>query len=579
MADISKYLDDILTSVYGKDVRKSIHDGIEIINNELEIDTDNFGSARYLSLGSTSYVNSVIDVSRMPFENGTYGTSDGKKYDNSNYIRTSVMFPVPDRYHFKNDVMVYVLYYNEELLYTGHERFTNYGSITLTPPEGSVFMNLVLGDFGGESDINDKYRIEFMIYGKEYKRGSRIPVVATDTSMQSSELYVSDEKRIVARSPYRYNGTLELYKNGYLVSSRSVNWYENTYVENTDMYDFAILKSDYDGTDLGNSFVLGSDKDRLAVEFDVSESVSHGSESGETTADQQYVTNPTDIYFLIRFPNLRLYTFSTSQSPSEVDYRWCSGVLRLPKGYSPIGKKSPIALFTHGTSGWVGNGAVQSQFNRCNYLVDNGIACFDVNGWTGCYGSDLPPADRYNGQNMGNPGGCACAHKAFEYIKHIYNVDDRCLVVGNSMGGLLALNYANNYRGDVMACFLLYPVIDLKRQAWENPWNDRCKSNITSFYNMEEKDVWDDKCVYGYNPYNNNYCGIPIFIWHGASDVVVNPETSKSFASNQNSAGGSVYLRMVDGLGHGEYDKWKNIFETESLYAINRFITTTGSLS
>ena len=109
MADISKYLDDILTSVYGKDVRKSIHDGIEINNNELEIDTDNFGSARYLSLGSTSYVNSVIDVSRMPFENGTYGTSDGKKYDNSNYIRTSVMFPVPDRYHFKNDVMVYVL--------------------------------------------------------------------------------------------------------------------------------------------------------------------------------------------------------------------------------------------------------------------------------------------------------------------------------------------------------------------------------------------------------------------------------------------------------------------------------------
>ena len=36
MANIKQYLDNILGAILGKDVRKSIHDGIEKINNEVE---------------------------------------------------------------------------------------------------------------------------------------------------------------------------------------------------------------------------------------------------------------------------------------------------------------------------------------------------------------------------------------------------------------------------------------------------------------------------------------------------------------------------------------------------------------
>lgn len=580
MADISKELNDIMTARYGKDVRQSIHDGIEKINNEVEIDSDNFGSSKDLALSTRAYIKRIVDISELPFEKGTYGTTDGKKYDNDNYIRTVQMFTIPERYSFKNSVALYILYYDQDLAYKGYERFTDYGDITLTPPEGSSFMNLILGDVGGQSNLEDRHRITFLAFGSEYLRGNRKTTIESDDGeVHSYELYISDEGRIIAKAPFNAEGSLELYRNGRLIKTEPVYWYTETIVENSEFYDFAILKSSFSNSDLTNSFVMGCEHDQSAILFDENQSVSYGTGGEETTADQQYVKNPTDIYFLIRFPSLRLYTFSTDRTPLTPDYRWCSGILRLPKGYSHLGRKSPIAFFTHGTSGWVGNGAVQSQFNRCNYLLKNGIACFDVNGWTGCYGEELPPNNRYNGQNMGNPAGCACAHKAFEYIKLMYNVEDKCLVVGNSMGGLLALNYANNYRNDILGCFLLYPVIDLKGQAWDNPWNDRCKSNITTFYLMEEDDVYEEKCTYGFNPYKNNYAGIPIFIWHGEQDALVSPETSKQFAQLQNQNGGSVYLRMVDELGHGDYGNWQNIFETESLYAINRFITTMNSLS
>lgn len=35
MANIKQYLDNILSAILGKDVRQSIHDGIEKINNEV----------------------------------------------------------------------------------------------------------------------------------------------------------------------------------------------------------------------------------------------------------------------------------------------------------------------------------------------------------------------------------------------------------------------------------------------------------------------------------------------------------------------------------------------------------------
>ena len=40
MANITTYLKNILSSIYGRDVRQSIHDGIEAINSDVEDNTN-----------------------------------------------------------------------------------------------------------------------------------------------------------------------------------------------------------------------------------------------------------------------------------------------------------------------------------------------------------------------------------------------------------------------------------------------------------------------------------------------------------------------------------------------------------
>ena len=524
-------------------------------------------------------VKDIVNVSLFPFEKGTYSTKSGSAVESETHIRTVKMFPVPKRYYLKTNITMYVMYYSVTKEFLGYETFAkSVTPQTLNIPETAEWMNVVIGSPSSDGNLENVNEMIFHIYGSEYERGEiSADIVLSQGSMQSTELNVSKDNKIIARMPNATNGTLKLYKNGAHMKDVSVGWNDYTVIENAEFYDFAVLSSSSVKESMGNSVMFGGDTERSAVTFDSSLSEYGGTAGEETSADQSYVVNPTDIYFLVRFPRNRLYTFSTDQEVNAQSYLWSAGVLRLPKSYSHIGKKVPIAFFTHGTSGWVGNGAVQSQFDRCNYLVDNGIACYDVNGWQGCYGEELPPNNRSNGQNMGNPSGCACAHKAYEYIKKVYNVEDKCLVFANSMGGLLALNYANNYRGDVLGCFLLYPVTDLKTQAWDNPWNDKCQANIIDFYLMPDG-TWDERCTYGYNPINNNYAGIPIFIWHGTSDTTVSYQGSVDFANKQNSQGGGVYLRTVDGLGHGNYEAWRNIFETESIGAVNWFITTGSAL-
>ena len=629
MADsnIEQLLKQILGTKLGKDMRQAIHDGIEqcyedgkagatdlvareqianlvAMNNPTEGNSElqdirvGFDGTTYDSAGEAvrnsakkldsriqhnimseeSYIDRVVDLSLIPFEIGTYGISNGAAISDGDHIRSVEKIPVPNKYYFKPLMPIYILYYDDENEYLSYELFgetdDDYIEQTLTPPDTAVWMNIVIGNASYDTTLNNVNNMVFHVYGKEYERGlSSIEIDISQGVVDSPELNVTKDDKIVARMPYNTKGTLHLYKNGLLIESYSVPWNDYLVVENGKSFDFITLTSKSISTNLKNSIMIGGSKERSSISFDENQTQTYGSEDTETTSDQHYITNPTDIYFMIRFPRNRLYSFSTGLDPVTPAFLWSSGILRLPNTYKHLGKKTPIAFFTHGTSGWVGTGAVQSQFNRCMFLIDNGIACFDINGWKGCYGGELPPSDRTNGQNMGNPSACACAHKAFEYIKSIYNVEEKCLVFANSMGGLLALNYANNYRGDILGCFLLYPVTDLKKQAWDNPWNDYCHSNIVDFYLMPS-DTWDEKCTYGYNPINNNYCGIPIFIWHGTDDQTVTHQGSVDFAIKQNQQGGSVFLRSVEGLGHGDYAGWKDIFETESLYATNWFITT-----
>ena len=532
-----------------------------------------------LILNGYSHIKDVIDVSQIVFEKGSYNITNGTPFPDDVHIRTKEFLLVPKKYFLKTEIRIYILYYTSIKEYISYERFDSSENVlTLNIPKNAFYMHIVIGDVNSNGNLDDANKLSFFIYGAEYQRGNLSSTLTlSNNRLTSTELNINKDNKIIARMPFSASGTLQLYKNGILMKSVNVSWEDYTCVENIEFYDFALISSTSVTESLKNSVAFGGKTERSAITFDSSLSVTHGTEEEETTSDQYYTTNPTDIYFLIRVPRVRTHTFSTNTTPVTPAYLWSCGVLRLPKTYSYLGKKTPIAFFAHGTSGWVGNGAVQSQFNRCNYLVDNGIACFDVNGWLGCYGNELPPTNRNNGQNMGNPSACICVHKAFEYIKNIYNIEDKCLVFGNSMGGLLALNYANNYRGEIYGCFLLYPVTDLKGQAWDNPWNNKCQSNIKDFYIMPE-DTYDEKCTYGYNPINNNYIGIPIFIWHGTSDTTVSYQGSVDFANKQNSQGGGVYLRTVDGLTHGNYNSWKNIFETESILAVNRFITTENSL-
>ena len=248
--------------------------------------------------------------------------------------------------------------------------------------------------------------------------------------------------------------------------------------------------------------------------------------------------------------------------------------LKLPTTYTSSGAKTKLVMTPHGAGGYVNNSAW--QIANIQWLIDNGYAVFDVNGST-AYADESSP----KGECYGSPRTIQALYKAYKYIVDNYNVEDKIYIFAFSMGGLASLNFVNAYPELVHCVGLVFPVTDLYNQAWLHPWGSGVKAKLSKeyFFTDQTGSTWEANKVTGYNPIDNksitvnttkyNFFPVPIKIWHGKADTVVNYQSSVDFINALKNAGCIASLRLVDGVGHNL--QWESTFSPEVLLWFKRF--------
>ncbi|MBO7175769.1 MAG: hypothetical protein J6W14_00205, partial [Clostridia bacterium] len=211
--------------------------------------------------------------------------------------------------------------------------------------------------------------------------------------------------------------------------------------------------------------------------------------------------------------------------------------------------------------------------------VDAGFAALDV-----C-GSEL------HGLTMGCPEHMMAAYKAYRYaIKH-FNLSERVLVAGASMGGHSAMNFANMFPGIVTAIGMFYPRLNMDGVTVDGhycigTWDKRnhaegkpsTHDRIVDIYRFPA-DEWCEANTIGFNPYRTrsfvNADGervvippCPIKIWQGTADTTVDPVMVQEFVRSVRRSGSYIELHMLEGVAH----KISPVMREELVMWFNRFI-------
>ena len=157
------------------------------------------------------------------------------------------------------------------------------------------------------------------------------------------------------------------------------------------------------------------------------------------------------IFFKVSFNSFRETTRSTANEVLDrEELQECECVLILPKGYSDKGAPTPLILACHGA----GSNVCEERNNAGGLVhvlkcVDQGYAALDVSG------------SKPHGLTMGCPEPVFALYKAYRYaIKH-YNLSDKVLLAGGSMGGQTALNFAHMYPSIVLSIGIFFPRLNI----------------------------------------------------------------------------------------------------------------------
>ncbi len=269
-------------------------------------------------------------------------------------------------------------------------------------------------------------------------------------------------------------------------------------------------------------------------------------------AQSRIKDNSKDIHFTVpvNIPLSGNSTMEVKTDDSGTIYH-DQAILKLPNNYSKTGKPTRLVYCAHGAGGGV---TATSWFLNNYALVDsllaNGYAIFDVNG-----GASV--------ENMGGPRVIQSAFQAYKYIRQHYNVEDKIFVIGLSMGGLSSTNFVYRHPNIVLAHGLFSAVLDLYGQAWMHPWLPTTRGSIASAYNFKDKSgkTWEEGKVTDWNPIfeNTSVNGqdtfkiypVPVKIWHGSGDKIVQVSCSRNFQRYIQRANGYCELREIDSDDHG----------------------------
>lgn len=297
-----------------------------------------------------------------------------------------------------------------------------------------------------------------------------------------------------------------------------------------------------------------------------------------------YVVNEKEreyIFFKVRFNRFRDVSGSIAHEVSDKE-EWAEteAVLCLPESYTEDGDETQLVLSFHGAGGRVCS--EEDKIGGVAYvpkLYEAGYAVLDICG--------AEP----HGLTMGCPEHIFAAYKAYRYaIKH-YNLSDKVLVMGASMGGHVTMNFINTYPSIVLAAGMFYPRLNMDGVTVDGHYcigtwdkntrkdgNPSTKDRIVEIYRFPSEE-WCEERTVGFNPYRVrsfiNQEGkrvvippCPIKIWQGTVDVTVDPVMVQEFVDSVKRAGCYIELHMLEGIGH----KTTPVMRDELVMWFNRFI-------
>ncbi len=285
------------------------------------------------------------------------------------------------------------------------------------------------------------------------------------------------------------------------------------------------------------------------------------------------------IFFKARFNNFREVSASTANEVLDrEEWEECEAVLCLPDSYSDDGEETPLILSCHGAGPRVSE--KENMIGGIPYAIEclkAGYAVLDICG-------SAP-----HGLTLGCPEHIFALYKAYRHAVKNYNLSERVLIAGSSMGGQTALNFANVYPGIVLAIGLFNPGLNLTAvtvgdHVCRNPWDRKTakgypyREKIVVYFRFPNEE-WCEKNTVGFNPYRNRsfidskghrltFPPCPIKVWQGADDMTVDPIMSREYVESIRRAGCYAELHTVDGIKHAV----SPVMREELLVWFNRFI-------
>lgn len=287
------------------------------------------------------------------------------------------------------------------------------------------------------------------------------------------------------------------------------------------------------------------------------------------------------IFFDVEFNHFR--DVSASQAHEVTDRyepRKCECVLALPKSYSKRGRKTPLILSFHGAGKRVcADDDCIGGLGLTANCVDAGYAALDVCG------------SEPDGLTMGCPEHLFAAFKAYRYAVTHFNLSERVMIAGSSMGGHVAMNFVNTFPSIVLAAGLIYPRLNMDGVTvgdhycigtWDKThvrkYGASSHDTLINVYRFPSGE-WCEQNTIGFNPYRTRSFTTaegeravippcPIKIWQGLADTTVDPVMVKEYVDSIHRAGCYAELHLLEGIAH----KTTPVMREELVLWFDRFI-------
>ena len=247
----------------------------------------------------------------------------------------------------------------------------------------------------------------------------------------------------------------------------------------------------------------------------------------------------------------------------------------FPDTYSVGGTPTPVIAMLHGSEGYVGEGCLGYTNTawvtwREQYLAA-GFAVMDING----YGVSTEPDEK--SVHWGCPLAIETLDKAFEFLRQNYNICDKLLIHGTSMGGALAQGYAKVNPGkvygvglfapSVIASMARYNTTEAMAVAWgytdAQEMAEDGYSHLTGFAPLNEcfeieaggnikkmdwTDYADNSEAASANPID--FFPVRTMVWQGTGDLAYRKNNTDLLVNGLRNGNSPVFVRYCTDEGH-----------------------------